>query len=85
MDIKTYNKGLAEQCKKAFNMAFIHGMQEGDIENFICSDTDSVRYLVIAVNQKVIFYFYCIDIEVVWKYCSEHLIKNYFKGKKNEM
>lgn len=70
MNIKTYNKALAEQVKKGLNFSFARDGDPADDETFFCNDTDFVKYRVIAKLNKLALQFYAVDLKVVWSYCS---------------
>jgi hypothetical protein len=62
MDIKSYNKALAEQCKKCFYFSFINSNDPEDEEICLCNDTDTVRYKVFAKKDKLTLYFFFVDL-----------------------
>ena len=74
MDLKSYNKSLYAQCKRALNYSFVQDIDPGYEEFFYCSDTDTVHYKIVSDKDKFTLYFFFIDLENVWKF-----IENYFK------
>lgn len=78
MDIKSYNKALASQIKKALDFSFTKDMDPTDEEIFFCCDTDTVKYKTIAKHNKVFLHFSCVDLEHIWKYCCDHLAQKYY-------
>ena len=62
MNIKSYNKALAQQVKKSLDFAFTKEMDPADEEVFYCCDTDSVKYKVIANHNRVCLQLTCVDI-----------------------
>ncbi len=79
MNIKTYNKALAEQARKALNFAFVQETVAEDDEIFFCNDTDSVKYRIIAKSQVVTLYLFAPDIKTVWNYSNEHFKSRYYQ------
>ena len=80
MDIKSYNKALAQQVKKALDFAFTKEVDPADEEVFFCCDTDTVKYKTIATHNRVRLIFTCVDLEHIWKYCSDHLVHKHFQS-----
>ena len=80
MDIKSYNKALAQQVKKALDFAFTKEVDPADEEVFYCCDTDTVKYKTIATQNRLRLIFTCVDLEHIWKYCADHLVHKYFQS-----
>lgn len=79
MNIKTYNKSLAELAKKALNFAFVRETLPEDDEVFFCNDTDSVKYRIVARLQIVTLYLFAVDTKAIWDYCHEHFKSRYYQ------
>jgi len=62
MDIKACHKALSQMLEKSLNLAFVKGMQPNDSEDLQVNDTDSVRYKIRGVNQKISLFMICIDV-----------------------
>lgn len=62
MNIKSYNKALAQQVKKALDFSFTKEMDPADEEIFFCCDTDTVKYKTIANHNRVTMHFSCVDL-----------------------
>jgi hypothetical protein len=80
MDIKACHKALDALLIKTFNLAFIKGMQEDDEEKLACNDTDSVRYQILGLNQKISLFMFCIDLEKIWNYAGKYFQQTYYSG-----
>jgi hypothetical protein len=78
MDLKSYNKALAAQCRRALSDSFVKEMEPGYEEPYFCADTDTVRYKIIASKEKFKLYFYFVDLGNVWKYIEPHFRKHYY-------
>ena len=63
---------------KAFDLAFVKGMLPTDTEDMQANDTDSVKYKIHGVSQKVSLYMICIDVEKIWNYSSKYFLSTYY-------
>lgn len=80
MDIKSYNKALATQCRRALGEAFVQDIEAGYEEVEYCSDTDSVRYKIAFSKDHFRLSFYFVDLANVWKYIQTHFLANYYQS-----
>ena len=80
MDIKSYNKALAAQCRRGLSDSFVKDIDPGYEEQYYCSDTDTVRYKIISGKDQFILYFYFVDLVNVWKYIEQHFRKHYYQS-----
>jgi len=62
MDLKSYNKALASQCKRSLSECFVIDINPGYEEFYVCADTDTVRYKMIATKDKFTLQFYFVDL-----------------------
>ena len=80
MELKSYNKALAAQCKRGLDESFVKNIEEGYEEFYYCSDTDTVRYKMITSKDKFTLFFYFVDLENVWKYIEPYFRKTYYQS-----
>lgn len=63
MNLQSYNKSLAEQCKKGLYFAFYKNIDPDDEEVYYCCDTDKVKYITTAKKGSLVVLFTCTDVE----------------------
>lgn len=62
MDIKPCHKALEQMLIKIFKEFFMIGVEPTYQENLLCNDTDSVKYKIHGVHNKISLYMICIDV-----------------------
>ena len=80
MNLQSYNKALAQQCKKGLYFAFYKNLDPDDEEVYYCCDTDRVKYVTISKKGLLILQFTCIDVELIWNYGHRHMCETYYKS-----